>query len=72
MKKSTKAEYHDNTDKIEISRFSSLKNVTWGGLRMTKLEEIILSPISKKILITNLFAVDRSSIFALFLGQHIK
>ena len=63
-KKSTKEEYQDNTDRIEVERFfSTEKRCNGAGLIMTKLEETTLSSIAMSVLVTNLFAVDISGIF---------
>lgn len=63
-KKSTKEEYQDNTDRIEVERFfSTEKRCNGAGLIMTKLEETTLSSIAMSVLVTNLFAVELSGIF---------
>lgn len=72
-KKSTKEEYQDNTDRIEVERFfSTEKRCNGAGLIMTKLEETTLSSIAMSVLVTNLFAVDLTGIFCSFFRQHIK
>ena len=74
-KKSTKEEYQDNTDRIEVERFfSTEKRCNGAGLIMTKLEETTLSSIAMSVLVTNLFAVDLTGIFfvSFFSRQHIK
>ena len=72
-KKSTKEEYQDNVDRIEVERFfSSGKRCNGAGLIMTKLEETILSSIAMSILVTNLFAVDLSGIFLLYFSDNIS
>ena len=64
---SSKAEYQDNTDRIEVERFFSTgKRCNRAGLIMTKLEETTLSSIALSILVTNLFAVDLGGIFLLY------
>lgn len=69
-KKSTKEEYQDNTDRIEVERFFSTgKRCNGAGLIMTKLEETTLSSIALSILVTNLFAVDLSGIFLLYFSD---
>lgn len=71
-KKSTKEEYQDNTDRIEVERFfSTEKRCNGAGLIMTKLEETTLSSIALSILVTNLFAVDLSGIFLLYFSEHV-
>ena len=72
-KKSTKEEYQDNTDRIEVERFFSTgKRCNGAGLIMTKLEETTLSSIAMSILVTNLFAVDLSGIFLLYFSDNIS
>ena len=64
---SSKEEYQDNTDRIEVERFFSTgKRCNGAGLIMTKLEETTLSSIALSILVTNLFAVDLGGIFLLY------
>lgn len=71
-KKSTREEYQDNKDRIEIERFFSTgKRCNGAGLIMTKLEETTLSSIALSILVTNLFAVDLSGIFLLYFTDNI-
>lgn len=71
-KKSTKEEYQDNTDRIEVERFFSTgKRCNGAGLIMTKLEETTLSSIALSILVTNLFAVDLRGIFLLYFSDSI-
>lgn len=63
-KKSSREEYQDNIDRIEVERFSSTgKRCNGVGLIMTKLAETTLSSIALSVLVTNLFAVDLSGIF---------
>lgn len=70
-KKSSKAEYQDNTDRIEVERFFSVgKRCNGAGLIMTKLEETTLSSIAMSVLVTNLFAVDLSGIFLLYFSDN--
>lgn len=72
-KKSTKEEYQDNTDRIEVERFFSTgKRCNGAGLIMTKLEETTLCSIAMTILVTNLFAVDLSGIFLLYFWDNIS
>lgn len=72
-KKSTKEEYQDNTDRIEVERFfSTEKRCNGAGLIMTKLEETTLSSIAMSVLVTNLFAVDLTGIFLLFFSDNIS
>ena len=70
---SSKAEYQDNTDRIEVERFFSTgKRCNGAGLIMTKLEETTLSSIALSILVTNLFAVDPGGIFLLYFLDDIS
>ena len=72
-KKSTKEEYQDNTDRIEVERFfSTEKRCNGAGLIMTKLEETTLSSIAMSVLVTNLFAVDLTGIFLLFFSDNVS
>lgn len=73
-KKSTKEEYQDNTDRIEVEGFfSTEKRCNGAGLIMAKLEETTLSSIAMSVLVTNFCAVDFTSVFLLFFfRQHIK
>ena len=72
-KNRSKEEYQDNTDRIEVERFFSVgKRCNGAGLIMTKLEETTLSSIALSILVTNLFAVDLSSIFLLYFSDDIS
>ncbi len=72
-KKSTKEEYQDNIDRIEVERFfSTEKRCNGAGLIMTKLEETTLSSIAMSVLVTNLFAVDLSGIFLLYFSANIS
>lgn len=72
-KKSGKEEYQDSTDRIEVERFFSTgKRCNGAGLIMAKLEETTLSSIAMSILVTNLFAVDLSGIFLLYLSDNIS
>ena len=72
-KKSTKEEYQDNADRIEVERFFSTgKRCNGAGLIMTKLEETTLCSIAMSILVTNLFAVDLSGIFLLYFTDNIS
>ena len=72
-KKSTKEEYQDNTDRIEVERFfSTEKRCNGAGLIMTKLEETTLSSIAMSVLVTNLFAVDLTGILLLFFSDNIS
>ena len=72
-KKSSKEEYQDNVDRIEVERFFSTgKRCNGAGLIMTKLEETTLSSIALSVLVTNLFAVDFSGFFLLYFLDDIS
>ena len=65
--KTTKAEYKDNADRIEVERFfSTEKRVSGGGLIMAKLEETTLAAIALSVFVTNLFAVPTGTLFLLY------
>lgn len=65
--KTTKEEYQDNTDRIEIERFFSVeKRCNGAGLIMTKLEETTLASIALSVFVTNLFAVPLPTYFLLY------
>ena len=68
--KTTKEEYQDNTDRIEVERFFSVDKRCYGaGLIMTKLEETTLSSIALSVLVANMFRLPSGNIFLLFLGN---
>ena len=68
--KSTKEEYQDNTDRIEVERFFSVeKRCNGAGLIMTKLAETTLASIALSVFVTNLFAIPISNFFLLFLAE---
>ena len=68
--KSSKEEYQDNTDRIEVERFFSLdKRCNGAGLIMTKLEETTLSDIAMSVYVTNLFHIPTGNIILLFLSD---
>lgn len=72
-KKSSKEEYQDNTDRIEVERFFSTgKRCNGAGLIMTKLKETTLCSIALSILVTNLFAVDLDGFFLLYFSEEIS
>lgn len=72
-KNSSREEYQDNVDRIEVERFFSTgKRCNGAGLIMTKLEETTLSSIALSVLVTNLFAVDLSGIFLLYFSDDIS
>lgn len=60
----TKEEYQDNVDRIEVERFFSLDKHCYGiGLIMTKLPETTLSSIAMSVLVGNLFRIPTESLF---------
>ena len=72
-RRSSKEEYQDNVDRIEVERFFSAgKRCNGAGLIMTKLEETTLSSIALSVLVTNLFAVDLSGIFLLYFSDDVS
>lgn len=65
--KTTKEEYQDNVDRIEVERFFSLDKHCYGaGLIMTKLPETTLSSITMSVLVGNLFRIPTGSLFLLY------
>lgn len=66
--RTTKEEYQDNKDRIEVERFFSLDKRCYGaGLIMTKLKETTLASIALSVLVANLFRLPTGNIFLLFL-----
>ena len=84
-KASTKEEYQDNTDRIEVERFFSLdKRCSGAGLVMTRLSDTTLSSIALSVtrlsdttlssialsvFVTNLFAIPAGNIFLLYFAE---
>ena len=69
-KKSTKAEYQDNTDRIEVERFFSRDKYSFGaGLIMTKLDSTTLTSIALSVLAANIFKADMGNFFVLYLRE---
>ena len=69
-KASTKREYQDNTDRIEVERFFSLdKRCSGAGLIMTRLSDTTLSSIALSVFVTNLFAIPAGNIFCFILRK---
>ncbi|MBQ4485692.1 MAG: transposase, partial [Oscillospiraceae bacterium] len=63
----SKEEYKDNIDRIEVERFFSLdKRCNGAGLIVTKLSETTISSIAMSVFVTNLFAVPTTRFFCLF------
>ena len=65
--KTTKTEYQDNADRIEVERFfSAEKRVSGGGIITVRLKETTLAAIALSVFVTNLFAVPTGTIFLLY------
>lgn len=70
-RKSTKEEYRDNVDRIEVERFFSKDKRCFGaGLIMTKLEETTLSSIALSVFVANLFSTNTGYIKLLYFYDH--
>lgn len=68
--KTTKEEYQDNTDRIEVERFFSVSKRCYGaGLIMTKLEETTLSSIALSVLVANMFRTATGNIFLFYFSD---
>lgn len=66
--KPSKAEYQNNTDRIEVERFFSRDKHSFGaGLIMTKLDTTTLTSIALSVLAANVFRADMGSFFILYL-----
>ena len=66
-KKTSKEEYQDNTDRIEVERFFSRDEHSFGaGLIMTKLSSTTKTSIALSVLAANVFGVDMGSVFVLY------
>ena len=66
-RKSTKEEYQDNTDRIEVERFFSRGKHSFGaGLIMTKLAETTLTSIALSVLAANIFKAEKGNFFVLY------
>lgn len=69
-KASTKVEYQDNTDRIEVERFFSLDKRCYGaGLIMTKLADTTLASIALSVFVANLFAIPAGNILLLYFAE---
>ena len=65
--KTTREEYQDNVDRIEVERFFSLDKRCYGaGLIMTKLPETTLPSTAMSVLVGNLFRIPTGSFFLLY------
>ena len=66
----SKQEYQDNTDRIEVERFFSLaKRCSGAGLIMTKLEETTIHSIALSVMVTNMFAIPIGPVFLLYFQE---
>lgn len=66
-RKTSKEEYQDNTDRIEVERFFSRDKHSFGaGLIMSKLEETSLTSIALSVLAANMFKADTGNFFVLY------
>ncbi|MDQ0153695.1 hypothetical protein J2S20_002418 [Moryella indoligenes] len=69
-KTSTKEEYQDNTDRIEVERFFILdKRCIGAGLIMASMSDTTLSSIALSVFVTNLFAIPAGNIFLLYFAE---
>ena len=69
-RKSSKKEYQDNTDRIEVERFFSRDKRSFGaGLIMTKLDSTTLTSIALSVLAANIFKADMGNFFVLYLCE---
>ena len=69
-RKSSKKEYQDNTDRIEVERFFSRDKRSFGaGLIMTKLDSTTLASIALSVLAANIFKADMGNFFVLYLCE---
>ena len=66
----SKAEYQDNTDRIEVERFFSRDKHSFGaGLIMTKLDNTTLTSIALSVLAANMFKADMGNFFVLYFQE---
>lgn len=65
--KTSKEEYQDNTDRIEVENFFSVSKRCYGaGLITTKLEKTTLASIALSVLVANMFRTATGNFFVLF------
>lgn len=65
--KTSKEEYQDNTDRIEVERFFSVdKRCNGAGLIMTKLQDTSVASIALSVFVTNLFSIPLTPSFLLY------
>ena len=68
--KTSKEEYQDNTDRIEVERFFSVSKRCYGaGLIMSKLEETTLASIALSVLVANMFRTTTGNIFLFYFSD---
>lgn len=68
--KTSKEEYQDNTDRIEVERFFSVSKRCYGaGLITTKLEETTLASIALSVLVANMFRTATGNIFLFYFSD---
>lgn len=68
--KTSKEEYQDNTDRIEVERFFSVSKRCYGaGLIMTRLEETTLASIALSVLAVNMFRTATGNIFLYYFSD---
>ena len=69
-KKSSKEEYQDNTDRIEVERFFSRDKQSFGaGLITTKLMGTTLTSIALSVLAANIFETETATFFVIYLCE---
>ena len=69
-KKSSKEEYQDNTDRIEVERFFSRDKQSFGaGLITTKLMGTTLTSIALSVLAANIFEAETATFFVIYLCE---
>lgn len=72
-KKTTKTEYTDNKDRIEVERFISVsKRCSGMGLIVTRLSETTLTSIALSVLVTNLFAAKTLHFFLFYFSNAVE
>ena len=68
--KTSKEEYQDNTDRIEVERFFSVSKRCYGaGLIMSKLEETTIASIALSVLVANMFRTTIGNIFLFYFSD---
>ena len=68
--RTSREEYQDNIDRIEVERFFSISKRCYGaGLIMTKLEETTLASIALSVLVANMFRTNTGNIFLYYFSD---